>query len=81
MKTFTLVVKLKAHEGHRIHVASLKAASLEFLLDWIKENLAGKFFAIEAYHGGFTSEYKTHYTVIINTAEVIDIMIDEVTEE
>jgi len=81
MKTFNVLIKLKAHEGHRTHLAELTSESLSHLLGSLSDKLAEKFLIIQAYHGRLLADRRITYTVIINTAEIVDVMIDEVTEE
>lgn len=79
MKAFNILVKLRATEGHRTHSADIQAESLEVLIASMNENLSGKFFALKAKRPGLLSE-GSGYVVIINSAEVSDIIIVEAGE-
>lgn len=68
MKTFDITVVLK---DDRSHSADIEAESLDDLLISMNENLNGKFFALRAELKG------EKYVVIINSAEVTDIIIVE----
>lgn len=74
MRSFELIIKLRATEGQRVHKAYIGAADEAIVIDMIRENLDGRFFAIRSHVGGMLTP-ENSYPVIINTAEVLDIMI------
>lgn len=66
MKTYKLSIVMSG-PSLRYHLALMEAESIEDLVQRIGENIKGQFFAVKA---------KT-YTVIVNSSEVQDIIIQE----